>query len=66
LDIPVLSVEAQALEQNTTSPIAELLTISVPCLFERQCLEATFMHLDTRLTADPSVTPEGGAGSPHQ
>jgi RNase H-like domain found in reverse transcriptase len=38
LDIPVLSVEAQALEQNTTSPIAELLTISVPCLFERQGL----------------------------
>jgi RNase H-like domain found in reverse transcriptase len=56
LDIPVLSVEEHALEPNTTAPIAKLLNILVPCLFERQCLESTFMHLDTRLTADTSVS----------
>jgi hypothetical protein len=50
-----IDLDSQALKPNTTLPIAELLTIAMPCLFERQCLEATLMHLEKRLTADPSV-----------
>jgi hypothetical protein len=38
VEIPVLTVEADALESGTTSPIAELSTLSVEALFDKTVL----------------------------
>jgi transposase InsO family protein len=66
-EIPVLTVEADALEAENTSPIAELTTLTVEALFEKQCLDPSVRHLAARLTSDPrwGYDPHGILGTLH-
>jgi hypothetical protein len=67
VEIPVLTVEADTLEAETTSPIAELTTLTVDALFDKQCLDPSVQHLAAKLISDPrwDYDPRGILGTIH-
>jgi hypothetical protein len=53
VEIPVLTVEADSFEAETTSPISGTTTLTMDALFDKQYLDSSVQHLTGKLTSDP-------------